>query len=174
MVKVNLIAAGGVLAAAVAIIGVAGPANAVVRCDLGSTDKTHSFGIDAEAERIWFTSQESKSCQYHDGRHHDGWDRSDDSDDDSDDRSGRASDRRSDDGFDGGFDRGFDRGFKGGSDEDPDDYAFDRDSDGDFDGGFDKHGRDRGRGWGWVEPDDHGRTWGANGYRYEAAKHGRH
>ncbi|SEU05022.1 hypothetical protein SAMN05421811_105446 [Nonomuraea wenchangensis] len=104
--KGDLIAVGGVLAAAVAITGVAGPANAGVHCDLGSSDKTHSSGIDAEAERIWFTSRESKSCQ-------------------SDDRD-------------------------------------------------DKHGRDgrvRGPGWGWIEPEEHERTWGANGYRYPATTH---
>ncbi|MEU6724489.1 hypothetical protein ABZ917_12345 [Nonomuraea wenchangensis] len=184
MVKGNLIAAGGVLAAAVAIIGVAGPANAVVRCDLGSTDKSHSFGIDAEAERIWFTSRETKSCQYHDQRHHDGWGRTDDG---SGDRSDRWSDRDSDDGFhrgfkdgfDGGFDdksdRGFDRGFKDGFKGGSDDYGFDGDvSTSSY--GDDKHGGDLGRGWGagWIEPDDHGRTWGANGYRYQATTHAGH
>ncbi|MFF0768857.1 hypothetical protein ACFYUK_08160 [Nonomuraea wenchangensis] len=201
MVKGNLIAAGGVLAAAVAIIGVAGPANAGVHCDLGSIDKTHSFGIDAETERIWFTSRETKSCQSDDRHHHDGRDRSDDgSDRDSDDgfkggfdggfKDGfdGGFDDKSHRGFDGGFDGGFKDGFKGGSGDDSDDHGFDGgfksgfddDFKGDFKGasyGDDKHGRDGrdlGRGWGWIEPDDHGRTWGANGYRYQATTHNRH
>ncbi|MEV5552916.1 hypothetical protein AB0L44_04620 [Nonomuraea wenchangensis] len=144
MVKGNLIAAGGVLAAAVAIVGLAGPANAGTRCDLGVSDSKHSLGVDAERVRI--PSRDAKACK-------------------NDNRDSRQSWGKSDDAFDSGFDGGF-----ADSLGDGDDAGFD----GDFDDAFAKdneQGHVRGPGWGWIEPEEHERTWGVNGYRYPATTH---
>ncbi len=131
MVKGNLIAAGGVLAAAVAIVGLAGPANAGTRCDLGVS---------------WISSRDANACK-------------------NDNRDSRQGWGRSDNGFDSGLVGGFADSFGDG-----DDAGFD----GDFDDAFAKdneQGRVRGPGWGWIEPEEHERTWGANGYRYPATTH---
>ncbi|MCK2216902.1 hypothetical protein MF672_024365 [Actinomadura sp. ATCC 31491] len=74
--KGNLIAAGGVLAAAVAIVGLAGPANAHTVCDLSVNDNTGALGIDTNG--VYAGRREARACKDSDDWHdHGDWGKDD-------------------------------------------------------------------------------------------------
>ncbi|MEW9549008.1 hypothetical protein [Nonomuraea sp. NPDC050783] len=68
--KGNLIAVAGLLGAAVAIVGLAGPANAHTVCDLSVNDDTHTLGIDAHG--VFAGRRDAEACKdrysWHDHR----------------------------------------------------------------------------------------------------------
>ncbi|GAB2955375.1 hypothetical protein ACFMQL_01205 [Nonomuraea fastidiosa] len=73
--KGKLIAAGGALATAAALCAMATPAQAIERCDLGISDRTHTLRIDPWG--VYAGKRKAKAC--HRKRvHHDRFDRGSD------------------------------------------------------------------------------------------------
>jgi hypothetical protein len=159
--KGNLIAAAGAFVAAVAVVGMAGPANAgSVVCELSVEDNTHTLSIDKFG--VYAGRRDAGACK---DRY--AWD-------DKNDHKDHDKDHDKDHGWGGGYDP-YAGGWGGGYDSH--DSGYHRGN-----GGWDRRGHDHGHnnGWGayddgWSAPDNGWKSWGGwSGYRLPSSWRGRY